>query len=256
MAAQTALIVPIPIADECVGRWRRMHDPSGRAGLGAHVTLLVPFVSPAQVGASPVEALGAVFRGFEPWGTAFWEPARFPDTLVLLPKPDEPFRELTQALVARWPEHPPYEGAYADPTPHLTVAHGVSEETFDRVQRELAAVLPFRAQVKEARLVIGSNESGWSVHTTFPFGGEPVEGESAPERCPVHGDVLRPKRRRVRYGLPAFSDAYEEARTALFPHSDDPPLGGCMVGMGPAWEFVYACAACDEARARWRRDHA
>ena len=45
-----------------------------------------------------------------------------PAVLYIAPEPDGPFRELTDALAQAFPEHPPYDGAFAEVVPHLTVA--------------------------------------------------------------------------------------------------------------------------------------
>ena len=42
----------------------------------------------------------------------------------LAPDPPEPFSRLTEAIVERWPDYPPYEGIHETVIPHLTVAYG------------------------------------------------------------------------------------------------------------------------------------
>lgn len=37
----------------------------------------------------------------------------------LSPQPAQPLRELTAAVAAAFPDHPPYAGAFAEPAPHL-----------------------------------------------------------------------------------------------------------------------------------------
>jgi hypothetical protein len=165
----TALVVPLPEADARIRRWREVYDPSGRLGFPAHVTILAPFVPPDRIDEAVLADLRSVLAGFDGFDVVFRRTARFFDTLYLAPEPDEPFREMTRALVARWPEHPPYGGEYPDPTPHATVAHAQDEETFAAIEAEVTEVLPIDARVTEVRLFAGSNETDWEEVATIPL---------------------------------------------------------------------------------------
>lgn len=166
----SAILVPVPDVEARVGKWRRVHDPSGRAGLVAHVTLLVPFLPPAKLDEEVETEIESILGSFAPLHVAFHALGRFPGTLYLAPEPAAPFLAMTEALVARWPEHPPYEGAYAETTPHLTVADGEGEATLRVLEDEVRRILPLEVVVREAQLVVGSNERGWRVRWRFPLG--------------------------------------------------------------------------------------
>ena len=51
----------------------------------------------------------------------------FPESLYLVPEPDEPFILLTEAIVREFPEYPPYGGKFTEIVPHLTVANRSAE---------------------------------------------------------------------------------------------------------------------------------
>jgi 2'-5' RNA ligase len=85
--------------------------------------------------------------------------ARFPDVAWLAPDPDEPFRRLIAAIVARYPDYPPYEGIHDEVIPHLTVAEG-DVELQDRVEAALAGRLPIAGEAREVAL-LAEDESGW-----------------------------------------------------------------------------------------------
>ena len=54
----------------------------------------------------------------------------------LHPDPSAPFADLTAAVAQRWPDYPPYEGAFDEPIPHLTVSEtpiDVARAAADRV---------------------------------------------------------------------------------------------------------------------------
>lgn len=165
----SALVAVLPDLDSHIRRWRKVYDPSGIVGMPAHVTILAPFVPPDRIDDAAVGDIRTVLASFPAFTVAFRRTARFFDTLYLAPEPDQPFREMTRALVARWPEHPPYGGAYPDPTPHATVAHGQDEETFEAIEAEVTEILPIDARVTEARLLVGSNETTWKDVASIPL---------------------------------------------------------------------------------------
>jgi hypothetical protein len=72
------------------------------------------------------------------------------------------------AVEARWPQAPPYGGAFNDPTPHLTIAGGQREETYEALEREFAAGLPLRTRVAGVRLVVFDDDR-WNLRETFPL---------------------------------------------------------------------------------------
>ena len=108
----------------------------------AGVTLALPLLDAmipartllAQTAAKPTPRLGFIYV---PHGAIMdkWTPATegagFEFTPIL--KPVEPFRALTAQLCDRWPEAPPYGGAYPEVVPHLTVAQGADATTFARI---------------------------------------------------------------------------------------------------------------------------
>ena len=64
---------------------------------------------------------------------------------------------------------PPYEGAYADIKPHLSVALGNP----DGARRAAAAIgprLPISAFADRVHLMVGAETTGWSVLDEYPFG--------------------------------------------------------------------------------------
>jgi 2'-5' RNA ligase len=168
----SALIVPIPDADRIVGEHRRHLDPSASWDAPAHVTILVPFVPPEQLDADVTAALEDIFATTPCFEVTFARTETFSGgTLWLAPEPVTPFVELTAALVARWPEHPPYGGAYRAVVPHLTVAHEAPTAVVDAVRRDVERRLPLRTSAKEAWLLSGENAPpGWEVRQRFPLG--------------------------------------------------------------------------------------
>ena len=165
----SALVVTVPAAEPVVGPWRRQYDPSAADGMPAHVTVLFPWLTAAEIDADVLTRLDSLVRREPAFGLRLAESARFPDTLYLRPEPDAPFRRLTAAVAGSWPDRPPYGGAYADVVPHLTVADHQAAAVLDHVQ---AAIVPFDVvdtRVDAVELFIFDG-SAWRPRHRSPLG--------------------------------------------------------------------------------------
>lgn len=173
-AGTTALVIMVPEADPVVGRARQRYDTAAAEGVPAHVSVLYPFLPVERIDTGVLAALRELFAGHEPFEVRFPRFDRFPELLWLVPEPDGPVRALTAAVAARWPEAPPYGGAFADPAPHLTVAQWQSEEVYAAVQKECAdALVLLGTRVAEVQLVAFDGVR-WGQHAVFPLGGGDV----------------------------------------------------------------------------------
>src|SRR5690348_18468268 len=105
--ARSAVVILVPEAEDCIGEFRRRHDPSAAAGMPAHVTLLYPFVAPNTLSRHDVEALEACLSHFRSFAFTLSEVRRFPSLLYLAPEPADTFRELTMAIWKAFPGYPP-----------------------------------------------------------------------------------------------------------------------------------------------------
>ncbi|HEV8460575.1 MAG TPA: 2'-5' RNA ligase family protein [Gaiellaceae bacterium] len=154
---RTALIIEVPEAEPAIGALRLEHDPSAAQGVGAHITILYPFADPVDE-----DAVAELFARFRPFDFTLDRVERFEDGAVWLrPTPPARFVDLTAAVVQRWPEHPPYEGAFDEPIPHLTVS--TTPIDFD-VQ------LPIASHAHEVTLIEQGQDGHWSVVRRFPLG--------------------------------------------------------------------------------------
>jgi 2'-5' RNA ligase len=171
---ESALVVVVPEADAVVGSFRDRYDPSATAGVPAHITLLYPFKPPAEVGANVLKNLQKCFAGFVPFGFSLAAIRRFPGgVLYLTPEPDEPFRQLTLALWAEYPEVPPYGGKFDTVVPHLTVALADDDQQLDSIADDFSRAahgkLPVTALATAVALM--DNAAGhWQIRTTFALG--------------------------------------------------------------------------------------
>ncbi len=149
----------MPEAEAAVGAIRLGHDWSAARGVPAHVTILFPFMSPEAVDES---ALRRLFEKFSAFDFTLDRLERFEDGHVCLrPDPAQRFADLTAAVWRRWPEFPPYEGAFDEVIPHLTI----SETPLDP---DLELALPIAARAHEIVLIEEDETGGrWRTRARF-----------------------------------------------------------------------------------------
>jgi 2'-5' RNA ligase len=168
-AGESAVIVPVqvPVA---VNRLRDRMDPSAAQGVPAHVTLLYPFMPPDQLKEDVRRLLEGIVASEPVFTFALTSVQRWPNVVWLAPEPDDPFRRLTGALAAAFPDYPPYEGAHPEVVPHLTVAQDVPDDWYAAAEHALPAVLPIRDIAREAWLVGHTPEQPWHTLWRLPLG--------------------------------------------------------------------------------------
>jgi hypothetical protein len=155
----TALIVAVPEAEDAVAALRLQHDRSAALGVPAHVTILYPFLDPVAIDESALEELIA---GHEAFDFELVSVETFDDGHVYLaPTQAERFSALTESVWQRWPDHPPYEGAFDTVVPHLTV----SEEPI-----ECAIALPIAARADAVTLIEEQADGRWLSRRRFALG--------------------------------------------------------------------------------------
>jgi hypothetical protein len=171
---ESALVALVPEAESLVRPFRDRHDPSATLGVPAHITLLYPFKPPQLIDDAVLGQLRAGFASFAPIAFKLAAIRRFPDVLYLAPDPTEPFRDLTRAIWAWYPETPPYGGKWPDIMPHLSVANVAGEPELDRIAAEFAqasrGVLPINVIASELSLLEKRGQR-WTVRATFGLGG-------------------------------------------------------------------------------------
>ena len=170
--AETAIVVLAPEADPSVGRWQRTLTQAGSEGLGAHVTLLVPFADSDAIDdrLSEVESALAPFGAFE---CALSETGFFDwpgHILFLRPEPREKFLALIESVLNAFPEFPAYGGEVSEIVPHLTVAR--LDDNLDglrRIEAELAHELPIHTFVDKVTIIERIHDR-WRERTSIPLG--------------------------------------------------------------------------------------
>ena len=140
-----------------------MRQAGGRAGrwraLAPHVTLLWPFVPARAVTPALTAELGRIVTRHRAFDASFGAVGAFLDAAYLAPDDPGPFVALTEAIVERWPDLPPYEGRFAEIVPHVTLREGAP--LAPEVARAIEATLPVTSRVLEVRLAVPTRVRGW-----------------------------------------------------------------------------------------------
>src|SRR4029077_9743166 len=122
--SESAVVVRVPVPP-LVERLRRRWDWAAQSGVPAHVTLLYPFIPAGNLDVSVRHALAEIAAEHEPFDVRFTRVGRFPTVVYVAPDPPEPFHRVTEAIHTRFPDFPPYEGAFEVVIPHLTVVESI-----------------------------------------------------------------------------------------------------------------------------------
>lgn len=152
----SVLQLPVPPLERWVRRRTAHHDPAfvsadDRFG-HAHITALGPFdPRPTREVLAQVAAIAAATP---PIVVRLAEIDQFPDGIIhLLPEPREPLSALTDRLVAQFPGHPPYGGAFGPrPTPHLTLDLAGAGTSIRSTGALLGDLVPVSCRLEELQL--------------------------------------------------------------------------------------------------------
>jgi 2'-5' RNA ligase superfamily len=173
-ATESAVLVAVPEAEAAVARRRSRLDTAASWGVPAHVTVLYPFVHPAQIDPAVLRLLGETVLSVPAFGCVFARTNWFAEELLwLAPEPDESFRRLTGAVSRAFPDHPPYGGVHADLTPHLTIGDTRVATIADlrAAEADVRTHLPLNARVDHVVLMAGAQSpDSWHVVREFPLG--------------------------------------------------------------------------------------
>jgi 2'-5' RNA ligase len=173
VATQTAVIIPVGPAEPAVAHHRQRLDVAASWGVPAHVTVLYPFVPPTQVDDTVINRLAAVFAAASPFTCMFDRCGWFgEDVLWLAPDRDQEFRNLTTAVVERFPGYRPYGGEFDEVIPHLTVGESRRGTADDlrAAEADVSTKLPITAHIDHALLIAGTDQpDSWHTVAELPF---------------------------------------------------------------------------------------
>ncbi len=150
-------------------RLRRHEDFAASVGVPAHVTLLFPFVPAAALRPPVRRALAEIAATVEPFDVRFAAVGRFPGVVYLVPEPAGRFTALTEAITTHFPGYQPYDGAFEEVIPHLTLVESATAP-LDQIAAAAQRHLPFTCRVAVMELLVEGPDERWRGHWRIPFG--------------------------------------------------------------------------------------
>jgi 2'-5' RNA ligase len=177
---ESALLLPVPAAEAAVGAQRARLDSSALDGVPAHVTVLYPFLPPAEIAPDVLAELSRLFAGTPRFSFTLDQVRWFGESVVWLGPADEsPFRALTALATAAYPSCLPYRGAHEDVVPHLTIGDRGGPAELRAAADEVRPLLPIAAEATEVVLMAGPRPGRpgrpgrpvqWRTVASFPLG--------------------------------------------------------------------------------------
>lgn len=168
MRVETALVVFVPEADALAAGLREdLGVPP--LPMEPHVSVLYPFRHPDLVGGEDLAALRDLFGSHEPFDFLLAETGRFPEVVYLEPDPAGRFKALTEAVVERYPDCPPYWGLYEEVVPHCTVAHTDDAGVLAAAAAAVRPALPIASTARHV-VLMEEREGVWAERARFSLG--------------------------------------------------------------------------------------
>ena len=153
---ETALLVPVPATEPAVREHRARLDKAAGDGVPAHITVLYPFVPPAEVGEPLLASLGSMFAGLAAFEFTLDRIGWFGDEVVWLgPGDAAPFTTLTDLVFTAFPSCPPYGGQHPEVIPHLTIGDTGPPHALRAAAESVRPSLPIHAVATEVILMTG-----------------------------------------------------------------------------------------------------
>jgi len=171
--ARTLLALLVPEAEPLVGDLRDRMDPSARRGLGAHITLVYPFLDSGDVTDDVLERLRGVVARHGLFDFRLADVGTFPSTVWLGPTPADAIARLVIDLEASFPDRPRTGPVFDGFVPHLSVARNVRrdhEAIAATCRARLLSSGAIACRAHEVHLMERGND-GWRALARVPLAG-------------------------------------------------------------------------------------
>ena len=101
---ESVILIPIPNAEEIIGKWRIKYDRVARLGIPSHITLLFPFKIPSAINKAVIKKLELLFSMIRSFLFSLTTIGTFPNVIFLLPSPKGFFVDITKKITSIFPE--------------------------------------------------------------------------------------------------------------------------------------------------------
>jgi 2'-5' RNA ligase len=170
VAFRSALVLLAPQVHTALYELRARHLRHLGRKMPSHVTVLFPFRNP--VDAEAIVEIERICAAFAPFTATFGEVRRFGSSVVWLqPEPAKAFAELTELVLAAFPDCAPYAGKHPTQTPHLSVGSRLSRPVADALAAEVVPLLPVSDRIDGLSLMFETGH-GWRHAQSWPFTGD------------------------------------------------------------------------------------
>ena len=170
---ESVILIPVPDAEEIVGKWRMRYDRVARLGIPTHITLLFPFKTPSVINVNFINKLEVLFSTIKTFPFSLTAIETFPNVIYLTPNPKKAFIDITKKITSIFPENPPYGGKFPKINPHLTIGQLSDKDNFSEILKKITEdvehKLPLKTKATEARLMIENFDGRWKILQIFQF---------------------------------------------------------------------------------------
>ncbi|MDR3544147.1 MAG: 2'-5' RNA ligase family protein [Candidatus Limnocylindrales bacterium] len=179
MTGRSAVIAPIVLPSR-LAILRDAADPLAARGVPAHVTVLFPFLAVDALTPTVRSTLAGLAAMHPPFVAPFSRVERWEEMVWLVPAGQRPFLDLTLAVAALWPDHPPYEGVHESLIAHLTLVETTDRQARDAAWAAAVEVGPFDVAVRELTVITETESGNWRTRWRLPLGNRTTRKPSAP----------------------------------------------------------------------------
>jgi len=147
--------------------------PSREMNVPLHVTLLWPWYPP-PIPQEGIELLHKILQNERPFDVTFNGIEMFANGTIYISLKDElKIKNLMKKVFANFPTHPPYEGEFPDPTPHMSISAEIdlqkTKQKTDKLREVTKHIFPIHARVDSVHIQQEKEGGRWETHTTIPL---------------------------------------------------------------------------------------
>ena len=166
---ESAVIVRVMLPD-ALDRLRKRCVGDAALGVPAHVTLLYPFVDPADLSAETRRTIESIARGHPSFACVLSGPFQWPDTVYAAVDPAERLLAIHRELAASFPDFPIYGRPGFELVPHVTIAEGPYADDHSVLGDVSWSELPVDRPVTELEVIAEGPDQRWRTVWTLPLG--------------------------------------------------------------------------------------
>lgn len=172
MEYSTAIVIlaPHPVQALAIPLMQQ-HNFASMMRVPAHITILFPFVSLADLSAA-CRQLRTLCADQPPFIVTMDGYGAFPTVIYMKPADPAPIQALYRAVHAQFPDYPPYHGAFGSDTitPHMTLGEFKTEAEREAILLPLYEPISF--PVNRLHVIAGSEHAAlpWITYDVIPLG--------------------------------------------------------------------------------------